>query len=260
MNTSDITTLFAEILSNLSDSQKQEVSFKIYNLLADKSSPKPKPAVLPKIASLKDISSYREEIIKWANENPCTDHIFSIDPSRSVKYDFGKQCVAGSAALHYVYRQLFPTREITWKSNDVDIFILDAGINNRSLVGNTDVVLVKERTVEELLLNFDLPVCRVAYDFSDKTWISAQCIAALFTNRQNLSENLKDLRSFTEVFLRNTTQLNDHVKTNVISHSYGRFMLRLEKYQKRGFDVNWHRVAEPNISWVKTKFSYIENN
>lgn len=82
-------------------------------------------------------------------------------PLRSVK-----ACVAGSSALSKVLESFCSTTHQKWTAGDADILFLEQELNNRLPVGNVDIVQCKEKTVEDLLLNFDLPICRVAFNFS----------------------------------------------------------------------------------------------
>ena len=260
MNTSDITSLFSEIINTLSPAQQQEVAQKFYNmLLLDKHINISERTALPVINKFDEITTNSKEIIKWANENPTDDHIYFIDASPKIKYDFTGQCVAGSSALHYVYQMLFPTKQIKWKSTDTDIFILNCEQNHRSPIGITDIVYAKEKSVEELLINFDLPVCRVAYNFGYKIWISAQCIAALFTNEQNVPEYLKTRITFDTILQQNREPFDSiNREQKITSFLYKRFTERVEKYQNRGFGINWVKTGEV-IPWIKNRFFYAED-
>lgn len=71
------------------------------------------------------------------------------------------------------------TGQLKWKASDADIFFLNQAVNNRMPIDSIDIVQCKEKTIQELLINFDLPICRVAYNFAYDFWISAQCVAAL---------------------------------------------------------------------------------
>lgn len=73
--------------------------------------------------------------------------------------------VAGSAALHRFLLLVESTRDHKWKPGDADLFFLGQEVANRVPFMPFDVVQAKEQTVEELLINFDLPICRVAMNF-----------------------------------------------------------------------------------------------
>src|SRR5680860_152564 len=149
----------------------------------------------PHLESFDDIIKGAEEIKDWALANPVDDHIYKFNKPEWTQMTLScifnmktlDACVAGSAALHHIYGQLYPTRQQKWTPTDVDIFFLSQGKDpSRIKMGMVDIIRCPEQTVEELLLNFDFPVCRVAYNFTGDIFISAQCIYALHTRRQNL--------------------------------------------------------------------------
>lgn len=167
--------------------------------------------------------------------------------------------VAGSAALHRLLSLVESTREQKWNPENADMFFLGQEVANRVSFMIFDVVQSKEKTVEELLLNFDLPICRVAMNFAYDFFVSVQCLAAIHTHRQNVPKYLRDKLTFKRV-------LDKHVKypQDVFQHAqgnheylYNRFCERVKKYQSRGYGVNWIDT-DVIIPWVKNRFHYGE--
>lgn len=128
--------------------------------------------------------------------------------------------------------------------------------SNRVSLGNVDIVQSEETSVISLLLHFDMPICRVAIDFTYGIWISAQCIYTLYTKRQNMPKYLKERYSFLDTLKKNLKELTSDAN---VSHEYlyTRFAERVKKYQDRGFGVNW-KETDIIIPWIKTRFNYAE--
>lgn len=78
-----------------------------------------------------------------------------------------------------IYGDFIPT--------DIDIFVINSSMNQRNIADGVDIIHTVSTSVEELLLNFDLPCCRAAYN-STGFWVSAQCLVALFTGEYFLPE------------------------------------------------------------------------
>jgi hypothetical protein len=160
--------------------------------------------------------------------------------------------VAGSAALHRLTTLIASAAPLKWRPADADIFFLNQEVNNRVLFLPFDAVQCKEKTVEELLLNFDLPICRVAMNFAYDFWVSAQCLAAIHTHRQNVPLYLKDKITFKTTLLEHMTAVT---KPEAHNYLYNRFIDRIKKYQDRGYGVNWV-MTDIIIPWVRNRFHY----
>jgi len=219
----------------------------------------------PQLQSIKDIPNRILEIQAWTAEHPLDDHVYHfVTPVEYEHLTIGSlshlkaidACVAGSAALDRLLTILNPTETRNWKASDADIFFLNQERNNRLSVGIIDIVQCTEKTVEELLINFDLPVCRVAYNFGYDFWISAHCLSAIYSRRQNAPLYLKDKASFFKM-------MDDHKTTDDLSeqimnaHMHVRFIERVKKYQKRGYGINWIETDQI-IPWVENRFHYGE--
>lgn len=168
--------------------------------------------------------------------------------------------VGGSSALHRYLTNMNGTGQPKWKASDADIFFLNQAVNNRLPTDSIDIVQCKEKTVEELLINFDLPICRVAYNFAYDFWISAQCVAGIHTRKQNCPSYLRDAWSFTgvlETAMSQGTRDESNLAKNIHKALYNRFTERVKKYQDRGFGVNWIDTNKI-IPWVTNRFHYGE--
>lgn len=87
-------------------------------------------------------------------------------------------------------------RRRVFTPTDTDIFFLGSKDRFRSQIATADFVYVPDKTVEELLLNFDLPCCRVATNVRWDYWVSAQCLASIFTGKYYMPEYLRHKEQF----------------------------------------------------------------
>ena len=218
--------------------------------------------IRPHLTTLKEIPERISEIIEWSVLRPDDDYVLHFPapqeriPLRalsSLKVIDGY--VAGSAALARLLDILRTAAFRNWKPSDADLFFLNQKVANRVHMDLFDIVQAKEKTVEELLLNLDLPVCRVAHNFADDFWISAQCLAAIYTRRQNVPSYLKDKLSFMSTLEKHMKQ-NDQAQF-IHEGLYIRFVGRIKKYQERGFGVNWIET-DKILPWVKNRFHYAD--
>lgn len=220
----------------------------------------------PILKSFSEITPNLSKILDWTVDRT-DDYIYHF-PCPEVGYDmkklatleFPNTCIAGSAALSKIYDLLFPTSKKKWTASDVDIFLLGQDENARVPIGMTDIVKCKEGSVVTLLINFDMPICRVAYNFNYEIWISAQCIAALFTRRQNMPAYLKNTSTFFQVLEKNQPAGSEQPDANNRNtFLYKRLAERVKKYQGRGFGVNWIKT-DTILPWIKNRFYYAEWN
>ncbi len=119
-----------------------------------------------------------------------------------------------------------------------------------------DIVQVQDKSPEELILGFDLPVCRVAHNFAMDFWISAQALAAMETRRQNVPLYLKEQHTFMDILNKHITYTNKSGE-HIHEAFYHRFIDRVKKYQSRGYGVNWVET-DVIIPWIKKRFHYGE--
>lgn len=142
----------------------------------------------------------------------------------------------------------------SFEPTDTDIFFLNSEMNHRLLLDNVDLVHTKAKSVEELLLNFDLPCCRAAFNSKHDFWISAQCLHSLLTGTYYLPSYLSNIDKFSGILemYRYGDGLNPMDK-----HMYDRLMHRIEKYKGRGYNCVWTHTDEVQ-PWIKNRFHYGE--
>jgi hypothetical protein len=232
--------------------------------------------MLPQLTTLVELSNKINEIVAWTEANPVDDHVFHIPLPDCLKnkregtslsfytlqsLDNKDAYIAGSTALYWYVRETNTACQGKWKPSDADLFFLNQEYNNRVQISTLDIVQCKEKTVEELLINFDLPICRAALGLNYDFWISAQCIAAVHKRKQNCPAYLRDKYSFKRI-LETAMKEGDekYVKiqaATIHEQLYARFTERVKKYQDRGFGVNWIETNKI-IPWVTNRFHYGE--
>ena len=175
---------------------------------------------------------------------------------RSLPLDTGKGIfVGGSFPLYYIMSYF--NVNINWKSNDTDIFFLDCGHNSRMELpgGNLDFVFCKEKSVSEVLLNFDLPCCRIGFDFKYNFYVSAQALSSIFTKKMYMPSYFQDKNNF----MKKLGEFENHDAgwdcQSVTRMIINRFYERVLKYQSRGIKTVYIK-NEHVLPWMANRFTY----
>lgn len=135
-----------------------------------------------------------------------------------------------------------------WKSNDVDYFKINCETAQvQQCVADAQFICTKDRSIEELLLRFDLAPCRVAFSgviepkstTPARTYISAQALMAIHTNNIQLPEYVNDqsmlYQRLLDHFLKHQVINSEkHAKT-VSQQLFCRYQNRMSKYIHRNF-------------------------
>lgn len=136
--------------------------------------------------------------------------------------------------------------------NDTDIFFLNSPVNHRMVLPGLDFVHTKAKSPEDLILNFDLPCCRAAFNSKYDFWISASCLVALFTGSYYLPYYLQDEAKFNDIL--RVHRVKDCLDKNE-KYLFSRIGKRVKKYQARGFKCQW-LVTEQVQPWILNRFHY----
>lgn len=241
---------------------------------------------LPALSNFGDIHKNKDSILKYVQENKNQDHIyhfiigkkFEFGAAKSTQAMFGTVTnkgsfkletgfhIAGSAALASVIKQFGNTigvksrTGIDYQPNDTDIFMLNSPIKQRFDSGNVDVVFVEDKTIDDLLLNFDLPCCRVATNGAGDYWISIQCIYSLLTGIYFIPTYLANYNKFKELIFKYPGDLVGVPAESIDKRSnylFNRLKDRLFKYSQRGFT---HMFYETDVvlPWITHRLDYSE--
>lgn len=249
------------------------------NTFADstqRSAPEPdaSPQDWPALQTWNDVLLKGVEIEAFVKKFPTHDKIYHLDtldeePKRTC-HGPSTVVVAGSAALQLaldmVGRTLLPSSRTAWSCNDTDVFVLGcAHAARRKMPRGIDLVHVTDSTVDDLLLGFDLPCCRVATDTTKRWWVSLQCLNAMLTGRFPLPLYLKEATPF-----RRTLLSVQGPGAGALAGSqtaidawctllFERLQKRISKYQLRDFRVDWFETPVV-VSWLCKQSCYVESS
>lgn len=238
----------------------------------------PESLLHPKTLSDIRDKTFQAALIKFVKRNPDQDFVYKFDlpsPSEEDSYQYlmkGHKCldslprdtgkgifVGGSSALHYVTGYVNGDNTVNWKANDTDLFFLGCPENSRMSTspGGLDFIFCKEKTIEEVLLNFDLPCCRVGFDFKYTYYVSAQALVSIFTGKMFLPEyfaiSITFLEKLSSFHCDKSKEFHQAVTRMIIK----RFYERVKKYQSRGFKVVYTHL-DYILPWVENRFTYID--
>ena len=167
--------------------------------------------------------------------------------------------VGGSGPLHWLMSHIRGYNKVKWNSSDVDIFFLGCPENTRMACapGNVDMVFCKDKTIEEVLLNFDLPCCRVGYDFKYNYYVSIQALVAIMTGKMYLphfmGSNLLFQEKLNNYKVIHKSSFGGEVNRLIIR----RFYERVKKYESRGIKTVYCKF-DYMLPWVKNRFTYVD--
>ena len=207
----------------------------------------------------------KQDIIKLVAENPFKDGVIKLRgyPIRNKgkkgildisKQNTGETYIAGSSIVNEICKKMLTKDQ--WSSNDVDIFILGCESHARlKFSEGIDMVYMKEKDIKELLLNFDLPICRAGIDFKGNMYVSIQCLASIFTGKYYMPKYVKDNRKFTQLLVEHHPDGKEKNTAAIIKYWISRFNERVKKYTSRGFSPIYLET-DCVIRWIKHRFDY----
>jgi hypothetical protein len=239
------------------------------------------PPIIQNIADLskKDI---QDQIENFVNENPFVEHIYTLksvtdartyNPTTHLLFNQQKQskniCVAGSSALYRLIKMMSPTNKTTlvsWNPNDNDIFLLNSQNNCRSpkcLGSSLDIIHSTAKTPEALISDFDLPCCRVAFDFNMNFYISIHALNAILTKIVYMPSYMSSWMSFlsniksigTEYLEKKFTMNHTEIVNRIQKTKYSKYLSRLDKYEDRGFIFKFVNTSKI-LPWMHHDMKY----
>jgi len=142
-----------------------------------------------------------------------------------------------------------------FKPGDTDIFFINSSEHYRFQTGNIDFVYTKIDSVENLLLNFDLPCCRAGFNHEEAFYISAHCLYSILTGSYFLPVFLDDKKAFKAIMKENG--VDDGNNWHSSSYLFERLHTRIATYQSRGF-VCLYQQTTTIPSWILSRFHYAE--
>lgn len=223
---------------------------------------------LPKINTFEDIKNNEVDIIDWCKKNPSKDHIFVLknaikndsDKKQEPKLGRCKTYISGSYAIKcFVDHTDGLCDDIKnknlWDPNDIDLFIVDDDISSRNKVGNyLDIIFKPVDSIEEALLEFDIPVCRVAFSVYGDFYVSIHALFAFLTGKIilpiYLQECTEDIKKFYKRF-GGSDESDDGNK--LCGYIIDKLKERIDKYTDRGFKILWTET-EKCTYWLDRRF------
>lgn len=199
----------------------------------------------PSIRTFDDVLKHADELIEVVESTYRDDYVYMI----STENDYNKNqdwCIAGSKAVHEVGK--FLGKDIVY--DDVDIFFLNSPKQSRTKCDNVDIVHLETKTPEKLLMDFDLPCCRAAYNGST-FWVSVQCLYSILTGKYHQPKYLECIDTFKAVINKNRS--SDLVETE--EFYFQRLQERTAKYQQRGFTCIYRETTHI-LLWITKRFHY----
>ena len=222
--------------------------------------------------NLKVLNKYplRDGIIKFRfNEEYNTNYLYSPEYKQTICELPENIVIAGSASLKMLLN-ILGLKNDKWNNTDTDMFMIGCERHFRLKFNDQlDMIGTKDKTVEQLLLNFDLPICRVGYALNRTIYVSVQCLKAILTRECWIPKYLKDDTKLKDIFRKiylswfdeksvvTIKELDDEVNKflNIICT---RMKKRLKKYSNRGYKMMTIETDEV-IPWIKNRFLYAES-
>lgn len=248
---------------------------------------------VPQINCLDDIWHYNqtgdkilEQVVGWVTLNPDTEHIYRFemkplvlpDDDRSISANsWLKNCIrslqsneqmdciiAGSYALWTLTYMMYGYKNPGWKANDIDMFLLNRAQHARHSPsgGLLDIVHTTDKTPEEVITNFDLPCCRVAFSPHTYTfYVSIHALYSIVTQKVLLPRYLKKDISFRQVLGSFEMDLPSNRSVTIVKMYHDKLIQRMaervQKYQSRGFSFQWYNT-DYILPWIKQRFCYVD--
>lgn len=230
------------------------------------------------IKTVDDVIKFANDIIQKVEDKFTEDEVIVLNTNKMPTIDIFTQnsCVAGSKAVTLLTEELRTAQKIAFenavtgcgphlklvehfKSTDTDIFFLNSEKEDRVQYGNIDIIHLKAKTIDTLLLNFDLPNCRAAYiHYEDKIvyYVSLHCLYSMLTGCYFLPTYFRDRSEFFRLYeanIKNKCIDYEHVENKL----FNRLRSRIEKYEERGYTCRYVKTnhIEP---WMINGFLYGE--
>ncbi|HSW75826.1 MAG TPA: hypothetical protein VLG50_02185 [Candidatus Saccharimonadales bacterium] len=103
-------------------------------------------------------------------------------------------------------------------ANDTDLFIINSPDKQRFTLDDLDIIHTTHKSIDALILDFDLPCCRVARDLQNTFHVSLQCLYSLLTGFVYVPHYVFDETLYKGI-------------------NFNKLTFRREKYKKRGYTM-----------------------
>lgn len=229
--------------------------------------------MFPAITQLEDLNNV--QVVRQLSDacyDTIEDKLYYIPQSMDWEFFNGtpieNAVFAGPTALARLLK-LWPLK-VTKEFNPVnsDLYVLGRRVDGRltKTFGKTNVFYVTEKTVDELLMGFDLPCNRVAMDLQCNLWVSAQALNTILTREYYLPLYFNSRTSLTKL-LRSYQWNEVALEKEKLSKDdagllepeeilFDELQERIKKYTERGF-VPYYINTSMITPWVKRNFYYV---
>jgi len=218
----------------------------------------PEPIVISNCGGKDNFVSEMKKILSWAKSNPDKDYLcgiikndqYSFFDSSSRKND--ENYIAGSVALQHFIKYISyvtNTRYLDWSPNNTNIFILNKFPIKICVTSDVNIIHTPAPSIEALLNSFDLPICRVAMDFEQNIYFTAQALFSVIKGYMNLPSYMETVNKCRE-FMRDKRFPYD------VNNFYNNYHVRLDKYWARGFRPKWFE-SDKVQKWITYQKLYL---
>lgn len=201
----------------------------------------------------------------YARENPNKDKIVYLK-HRSGKRAKSDVYISGSTALKDLISILSISAQrgkiayplITqFNPRDTDFYRLKCKSKNLFRYASVDLVDSTFDCIEDLLLSFDLPCCRVAIDDAENFYVSYHCLSAIFFGKMYMPTYTKEQKTLQEMYSKNV-KTGSEIGGTIIRDWICKHHRRCTKYRERGFEIEYFDTDEvmPFIKNVEPNDTY----
>lgn len=201
-------------------------------------------------SSVYEIIGNLKNIVTWSSENPGKDKICKISRNAEDIKD-NDVYIAGSSQLNFWVNLI--NKSCSWNANDTDVFTIGQPGRSYHMVGKVQFINTEFKSVDELLLDFDLPCCRAAANSNGNLYISLQCIASIMTGSYYLPKCMESEERL-NIYLGSIAKMDNPY----LNYRFERTRGRIIKYIKRGFIPKYCDNTTENVEWITRilKFPY----
>jgi len=211
-----------------------------------------------------------KDIMVWAENHPLDDYICACLKIENYNFPLIEQAkqkgsyVCGSSALRtFINNTSLNSGEYNnWESKDTDIFQI--GCENNSVTHPTDTIDIVNSTynsIDELLISFDLSVCRLGINYEGMLYITAQALYSIITGYMFIPMYTKDIHQFRIAIMEDIStreELKEYLSqfNDVTAYILSNYNRRVEKYINRGFKPKYIETTRvPN--YILTRIKYL---
>lgn len=143
------------------------------------------------------------------------------------------------------------------------MFFLGEAEKTRFVPGNgiIDFVGMKEKTQVEVIQDFDIPCCRVAFDTSYNLTVSIHALYTVLTNKIMYPKYMSKGEYLGDFLNKFKYKDNENISDDVVQQHH-KFLVhraseRIRKYQSRKYSFKWYSTSKIH-PWLINRFHYVD--